>query len=105
MSKFVNSLETSALKDAYVLGDDAAFYSALSRMKETNSHIRQLNKQAKYLENHKGSDSDDREGGQVYVAVKHALMAAVTAAGEWCPDLHDVDKLLELANRSDPGSR
>ena len=102
-SKFVNSLEASALKDGYVLGDDAEFYSTLSRMREGNSHIRQANRQAKYLENQDGSDSDDRQGGQAYLAVKHALMAAVTAAGEWCPDLHDVAMLLDMARQADPG--
>ena len=105
MSKFANSLETSALKDGYVLGDDAEFYSALSRMRETNSHIRQANRQAEHLENHDGSDSDDRQGDQAYLAVKHALMAAVAAAGEWCPDLHDVEMLLEMARQADPGGR
>ena len=33
----------------------------------------------------------------------HALQAAVNAAGEWCPELHDVEMLLELATRADPG--
>ena len=104
-TKFVNSLETAALKDGHVLGDDAEFYSALSRMREANSHIRQANRQAKYLENQDGSDSDDRQGGQAYLAINHALMAAVTAAGEWCPDLHDVEMLLEIARQADPGGR
>ena len=104
-SKFFNSLETSALKDGYVLVDDAEFYSALSRMRETNSHIRQANRQAEHLENHDGSDSDDRQGGQAYLAVEHALMAAVAAEGEWCPDLHDVEMLLEMARQADTGGR
>ena len=38
------------------------------------------------------------------MAVKHALMA-VTASGEWCPDLHDVEMLLEMARQADPGGR
>ena len=101
-SKFVNSLETLALKDGHVLGNDAEFYSALSRMRETNSNIRQANRQVNYLESHDGSDSDHRQGGQAYLAINHALMAAVTAAGEWCPDLHDVEMLLEIARQADP---
>ena len=34
--------------------------------------------------------------------MKHALMAAVTATGEWCPEIHDVEMLLELARQADP---
>ena len=40
---------------------------------------------------------------KAYSAVTHALQAAVNAAGEWCPELHDVEMLLELATRADPG--
>ena len=33
-------------------------------------------------------------------------MAAVTAAGEWCPKLYDVEMLLELARlRADPAGQ
>lgn len=36
------------------------------------------------------------------MAVTHALKAAVNAAGEWCPEIHDVEMLLEAAKRADP---
>ena len=100
--RFINSLETSALNDGHVLGEEAEHYSTLSRMRGTNSNIRQANRYAEYLQNCDRSDSDDRQGSQAYLAVSNALEAAVNAAGEWCPEIYDIEMLLELARQADP---
>ena len=50
-TKFVNSLETSALEDGYVLGGEAERYTALARMWKTNSRISRAKRHAEYLEN------------------------------------------------------
>ena len=63
-TKFVNSLETTALEDGYVLGDEAERYTARARMWKTNSRISRAKRHAEYLENCADSDSDDFQGGQ-----------------------------------------
>ena len=42
-------------------------------------------------------------GVQAFDAIRDALKAVVYAQGEWCPDLEDVDMLIDLAARADPG--
>ena len=42
-------------------------------------------------------------GVQAFLAIKDALKAVVYAQGEWCPDIEDVDMLIALAARADPG--
>ena len=94
----VNSLEGHALRYGHILGHDAEYYSALARRIETRHQTRWATGQLEML---KGAN-DEYQGVQAYLAVTHALRAAVNAAGEWCPDLHDVEMLLELAKQADP---
>ena len=101
-SRFINTLETLALNDGYVLGDEAEYHVGPARMKKTNGHIRHAKRHSEYLEKSECSSDDDYEGGQAYLAVQHALMAAVNAAGEWYPNIHDIEMLLELARQADP---
>ena len=42
-------------------------------------------------------------GVQAFDAILDALKAVVYAQGEWCPDLEDVDMLIDLGARADPG--
>ena len=51
----------------------------------------------------KGESTDHEVGVQAFLAIRNALKAVVYAQGEWCPDLEDVDMLIDLAARADPG--
>ena len=94
-TRFVNSLETAAIEDGYVLGAEAERHVALARMRKTNSHVQWAKGHLERLEGHDSSEADDRRGATAYLSVSQALMAATTAAGEWCPELYDVEMLLE----------
>ena len=100
-SRAVNSVEARALKDGYIIGTEADYYSALARRRETHHQTRWASDHLQHLEDLKGAE-DKRQGVQAYLAVTHALKAAVNAAGEWAPELHDVEMLLELARQADP---
>ena len=97
----VNSLEAHALRDGYILGEEAEYYAGLARRIENRHQTRWANQSLESLINRKDSE-DDRQGRWAYSAITHALKDAVNAAGEWCPELHDVEMLLELANQADP---
>ena len=97
----VNSVDGQALRDGYILGCEAEYYAGLARRIENRHQTRWANECMQSLIN--GEDSEDElQGRWAYLAVTHALKAAVNAAGEWCPDLHDVEMLLELARQADP---
>ena len=100
-SRGVNRVEAGALNDGYILGADAEYYRALGRRRETSNHTRWANRHLEYLDCLKEAE-DDSQGAQAYLAVTHALKAVVNAAGEWCPQTHDVEMLLELARKADP---
>ncbi len=97
----VSSLEGMALKDGYIFGDDAEYYAGVARRNETRHQTRWANKYLEFF-NHGKDVEDELRGGWAYRAVTHALKAAVNAAGEWCPEVHDVEMLLDLARRADP---
>ena len=101
-TRFVNSLETAAIEDGYALGAEAERHVALARMRKTNSHVRWAKGHLERLKGLDDPEGDDRHGATAYLSVSQALMAATTAAGEWCPQLCDVEMLLELARRADP---
>ena len=100
----VNWMEAHALKDGYILGEGAEYYAALARRTQTRHQTRWANEVLESLKSLKSrKDVEDRHQGLwAYSAVAHALQAAITAAGEWCPEIHDVEMLLELARRADP---
>ena len=99
-SRYVNAVEGRALDHGYILGDDSEYYSSLGRWRRTGRHTRRASTHLEFMQSAK--DDDERQGMQAYVAVTNALHAAVNAAGEWCPDNHDVEMLLELARQADP---
>ena len=101
-TRFLNSIEAAAIGDGYALGEEAEGHVALARMRKTNSHLRWAKGHIERIEGLDGSEGDDRQGTMAYFAVSQALMAAVTAAGEWCPKVYDVELLLELARQADP---
>ena len=96
----VNSVEGHALKDGYILGEGVKYYAALARRMETRHQTRWANERLEFLKYSK--NAEDWQGIWAYSAVAHALQAAINAAGEWCPEIHDVEMLLELANQADP---
>ena len=100
-SAALNTLEAHALRDGYFLGEEAEYYAGLARRSEYNDQTRWANQSLQSLINRKDGE-DELQGGRAYSAITHALKAAVNAAGEWCPELHDVEMLLKLANQSDP---
>ena len=98
----VNSMEGHALKDGCILGDEAEYYAALARRIETRHQVRWANGHLKILKEREGAE-DEYQGVQAYLAVTHALKAAVNAARESCPEVHDVEMLLlEPARQADP---
>ena len=97
----VNSVDGHALRDGYILGGEAEYYAGLARRIENRHQTRWANQSLESLNNRK-DDEDKYQGHRAYSAVTHALKAAVNAAGEWCPELHDVEMLMELATRADP---
>ena len=97
----VNSVDGLALKDGYILGEGAEYYAAMARRIETRHQTRWANARLESLKNWKYTEDMD-QGGQAYLAIAHALQAAINAAGEWCPEIHDVEMLLELAKQADP---
>ena len=97
----MNSVDGLALKDGYILGEGAEYYAAMARRIETRHQTRWANARLESLKNWKYTEDMD-QGGQAYLAIAHALQAAINAAGEWCPEIHDVEMLLELAKRADP---
>ena len=94
-------MEGHALRDGFILGDEAEYHAALARRIENRHQTWWANRAIELLKNGK-DDKDRHQGWRAYSAVTHALKAAVNAAGEWCPELHDVEMLLELATRADP---
>lgn len=54
-----------------------------------------------YLQEAKEGD-DEWQGPQAYLPVSNALEAAVNAADEWWPELHDVEMPLDLARKAAP---
>ena len=97
----VDSVEAKALNDGYIIGRNAEYYIGPARWRETNYHTRWANTHLQYPHDAREGD-DERQGSQAYLAVSNALKAAVNAAGEWCPELHDVAMLLELAKKAHP---
>ena len=100
-SRSVNAVDAKALRDGYILGDEREHYSTLARVRSTHHQTRWANSHLSFLNNLKGTDQE-QQGTQAYLAITNALTAAGNAAGEWCPDLHDVEMLLELARKADP---
>ena len=97
----VNELEAQALRDGHIIGQEAEYYRAFARRIGTRHQTRWANQHLEFMQN----TQNESQGVQAYLAVRHALMAAVNAAGEWCPDIHDVEMLLELARQADPEGR
>ena len=97
----VNTLEAHALRDGYFLGEEAEYYAGLARRSENHHQTRWANQSLQSLINREDSE-DELQGRWAYSAITHALKASINAAGEWCPDLHDVEMLLELARQADP---
>ena len=100
-SRSVNAVDAKALRDGYILGDEREHYSTLARVRSTHHQTRWANSHLSFLNNLKGTDQE-QQSTQAYLAITNALTAAGNAAGEWCPDLHDVEMLLELARKADP---
>ena len=97
----VNLVDAHALKDGYILGEGAEYYAALARRTQTRHQTRWANEGLESLKNWK--DVEDRhQGRRAYSAIAHALQTAINVAGEWCPEIHDVEMLLELAKQADP---
>ena len=67
-------------------------------------HTRWANTHLKYLHEVKEGNNECQES-QPYLAASNALEAAVNTASEWCPEIHDVEMLLELAKQADPEGR
>ena len=101
----VNGVAARAIDHGIILSNGSTDYGTWSRRAQTSHHIgwakRHLNF---FLDRQLKSESTDHQVGvQAFLAIQDALKAVVYAQGEWCPDIEDVDMLIALAARADPG--
>ena len=97
----VNALAARAANEGYMVGEQAQAFRTQARRRRTAHHLRWADAHLSYLE--RSADAgDEHQGAQACLAVQNALEAAVNAAGEWCPEIHDIGMSMELAGRADP---
>lgn len=97
-----NGVADRAADDGYILGHQARDCRTLARRRRTAYHRRRASTHLSYMESE--TDAEDQpQGSQALLAVKNAVEATVSATGRWCPEVHDIGMLLDLARRADPG--
>ena len=103
----VNGVAARAIDHGIVLSNSSTDYGTWSRRAQTSYLIGRAKRHLNlFLDRQLKSESTDHQVGvQAFDAIRDALKAVVYAQGEWCPDLEDVDMLIDLAARADPGVR
>ena len=101
----VNGVAARAIDHGIVLSNSSTDYGTWSRRAQTSYLIGRAKRHLNlFLDRQLKSESTDHQVGvQAFDAIRDALKAVVYAQGEWCPDLEDVDMLIDLAARADPG--
>ena len=100
----VNGVVARAIDHGIILSNSSTDYGAWSRRAQTSHHMRWAKGHLSFfLDRQLGREPTDHEVGvQAFLAIRNALKAVVYAQGEWCPDIEDVDMLIDLAARADP---
>ena len=101
----VNGVAARAIDHGIILSNSSTDYGTWSRRAQTSYHIGWAKRHLDFfLDRQLKSESTEHQVGvQAFLAIQDALKAIVYAQGEWCPDLEDVDMLIDLAARADPG--
>ena len=101
----VNDVVGRAMDHGIIFSNSPVDYGARIRRVHTSRHLRWAQRHlAMFLERQaEGGPNDCDVGIQAFLALQSALRAAVYAQGEWCPELYDIDMLIGLAARADPG--
>ena len=101
----VNEVAARAIDHGIILSNSSTDYGTWSRRAQTSYHIGRTKRHLNlFLDRQLKSESKDHQVGvQAFDAIRDALKAVVYAQGEWCPDLEDVDMLIDLGSRADPG--
>ena len=103
----LNHVVARALDHGVTLSNCSMDYGTRSRRAQTNHSIRRANRHLDFFLNPQSkAEPDDypddyRVGVQAYMAMQQALRAVVYATGEWCPEVVDIDMLIDFARRTD----
>ena len=100
----VTGMAARAIDHGIILSNSSTDYGTWSRRAQTSHHIRWAKRHLNFfLDGQLEREPTDHEVGvQAFLAIRDALKAVVYAQGEWCPDIEDVDMLIDLAARADP---
>ena len=103
--RFINGMVARAMDHGIILSNSPTDYGAWSRRARTSYHVRWARRHLDFFLDRQAQSepNDGHVGVQAYLAKQDALMAVVYARGEWCPDIFDIDMLIDLAARADPG--
>ena len=103
--RFINDVVGRAMDHGIILSNSRTDYGARSRRARTLHHVRWARRHLDFFldRQDQSEPNDGHVGVQAYLAIQDALMAVVYARGEWCPDIFDIDMLIDLAARADPG--
>ena len=101
----VSGVAARAIDHGIILSNSSTDYGTWSRRAQTSHHMGWAKNHVKlFLDRQLEREPTDHEVGvQAFAAIRNALKAVVYAQGEWCPDIEDVDMLIDLAARADPG--
>ena len=103
----MNDVVARALDHGIILSNSSTDYGTWSRRARTAHHVRWAQRHLDFFLNRQreGDRDDHNVGVQAFLALQDALQAVVYAQGEWCPDIEDIDMLIAIAARADPGFR
>ena len=101
----VNGVAARAIDHGIILSNSSTDYGTWSRRAQTSHHMRWAKNHLNFFLDRQleREPTDHQLGVQAFLAIQDALKAVVYAQGEWCPDIEDVDMLIDLAARADPG--
>ena len=101
----VNGVAAQAIDHGIILSNSSTDYGTWSRRAQTSHHVRWAKSHLNFFLDRQleREPTDHQVGVQAFLAIQDALKAVVYAQGEWCPDIEDVDMLIDLGSRADPG--
>ena len=101
----INGMVARAMDHGIILSNSRTDYGAWSRRARTFYHVRWARRHLDFFLDRQAQSEpkDSHVGVQAYLAMQDALMAVVYAQREWCPDIFDIDMLIDLAARADSG--
>ena len=103
--RLINDMAARAMDHGIMLSNRSTDYGTRSRRASTTQHVRSAQRHLGFFLNRRreGEPNDRAVGVQAFLAMQDALKAVVYAQEEWCPDIEDIDMLIALDTKADPG--